>query len=181
MVLGPDARMFLSQACLGAVSLSLYYVDWACWVANKWVPSIFSSGSHTDGISWEILASITMWSPILHLMVALYRGFQILLHSLGTMSMVTQGRGMIHLCAPNIPLCAHIVSKEALVVVLRQLQVRDHLSLLFVVPDSDILPLPGLHAYREKSVQKVLFTKDYAWKENLGLVQIWFSSDLRYF
>ena len=61
-------------------------------------------------------------------MVALYRRFEILLPSLGTLWMVTQERAMIPLCAPNIPLCAHLVSKEALVVVLRQLQVRNHLS-----------------------------------------------------
>ena len=128
MVLGPDARIFLSQACLSALSLSLYCVDWACWVANKWFPSIFTSGSHTSSVSWEILASITMCSPILHVIVVLYRRFQILLPSPGTLWMVTQERGMIPLCAPNISLCAHILSKEALVVVLRWLQVRNHLS-----------------------------------------------------
>ena len=61
----------------------------------------------------------TMCYPILHLMVALYRRFQILLPSLGTLWMVTQERGMI-------PLCAHLMFKEALVVFLRQLQVRNH-------------------------------------------------------
>ena len=54
--------------------------------------------------------------------------FKSSLPSLGSWRMVTQERGMIPLCAPNIPLCAHIVSKEALMVVLRRLQVRNHLS-----------------------------------------------------
>ena len=64
--------------------------------------------------------------------------------------MVTQGRGMIPLCAPNIPLRAHIVSKEALVAVLRWLHVRSNCSLLFLVLKSDIFPLSGMRAYREK-------------------------------
>ena len=62
-----------------------------------------------------------MCSQILHLMVALYKRIQILLPSLGTLWMVTQERGVI-------PLCAHLMSKEALVVVLRCFQVRGHLS-----------------------------------------------------
>ena len=64
-----------------------------------------------------------MCSQVLHLMVALYRRIQILLPSLGTLWMVTQERGMIPLCATNIPLCAPLMSKEALVVVFRRLQV----------------------------------------------------------
>ena len=123
---------FHSKPHLGAVSLSLYCVDWASWMANNHVPSISNSRSHTVGISWEIFASITMWSPILHLMVALYRGFQILLPSLSTWWMVTQGRGMIPLCAPNIPFCSHIVSKEALVAVLRRLHVRSNFLFAFM-------------------------------------------------
>ena len=134
MVPGPNVRMFSSQDFLGVISLSLYYVDWTCWVANNWFPSIFSSNSHTDGISWAILAIITMCSPILHLMVALYRRFQTSLPSLGTWRMVTQERGMIPLWNPNISLCAHIVSKEALVAVLRWLQVRNHFSFSFCGP-----------------------------------------------
>ena len=69
-----------------------------------------------------------MCSPIVHLLVAFYRRIQILLPSLGTFWMVTQERGMIPLCATNIPLCAHLIFKEALVAVLRQLQERNHLS-----------------------------------------------------
>ena len=64
--------------------------------------------------------------------------------------MVTQGTGMIPLCAPNIPLCAHVVSKEALVVVLRRLHIRSNCPLLCVVPESEIFPFPGMRAYREK-------------------------------
>ena len=70
-----------------------------------------------------ILASITMCSQVFHLLVAFYRRIQILLPSLGTLCMVTQERGMIPLCSTNIPLCAPLMSKEALVVVLRWLQV----------------------------------------------------------
>ena len=57
---------------------------------------------------------------------------------------------MIPLCAPNIPLCAHIISKEALVAVLRWLHVRSNCPLLCVVPESDIFPLSGMHDYWEK-------------------------------
>ena len=64
--------------------------------------------------------------------------------------MVTQGRGMIPLCDPNIPLCAHIVSKEVLVAVLRRIHVRSNYPFLCVVPESDIFPLSGMRAYREK-------------------------------
>ena len=60
-----------------------------------------------------------MCSQILHLMAALYRRIQILLPSLVKFWMVTQERGMIPLCAPWM-------SKEALVVVLRRFQVRNH-------------------------------------------------------
>ena len=91
-----------------------------------------------------------MCPPILHLMVDLYRIFQILLPSLGTWWMVTQGRGMIPLCAPNIPLCAHIVSKEVLVAVLRQFHVRINCPLLCMVPESEIFPFSRMHDYWEK-------------------------------
>ena len=57
---------------------------------------------------------------------------------------------MISFCVPNIPLCAHIVSKEALVVVLRWLHIRSNYPLLCVVPERDILPLSGMSAYRAK-------------------------------
>ena len=117
-----------------AVSLSLHCDGLGFLVANNWVPSISSSGSHIVGIAWAILAIITMWSPIFHLLVALYRGFQILVPSLGTWWMMTQGRGMIPLCAPHIPLCAHIVSKEALVAILRRLHVRRNLSFALCGP-----------------------------------------------
>ena len=50
----------------------------------------------------------------------------------------------------NIPLCAHIVSKEALLAVLRQLHIRSNYPLLGVVPESNIFPFPGMHAYRAK-------------------------------
>ena len=76
-----------------------------------------------------------MCSQFLHLMVALYRRFQILLPSLGILWMVTQGRGMIPLCARNILLCAHLMFKEVLVVVLRWLQVRNHLSFALCGPE----------------------------------------------
>ena len=82
--------------------------------------------------------------------MALYRGFQILLPSLGTWWMVTRGRGMIPLCAQNIPLCYHIVSKEALVVVLRWIHIRSNCPFLCVVSESDIFPLSGMHAYQPK-------------------------------
>ena len=133
-VLGLDARMLLSQACLSAVSLSLYcgglnlldvqqlsslYLH--LWITHCW----YCLG---------ILADITMCSPILHLMVALYRRIQILLPSLGTLWMVTQERGMIPLCDPNIPLCAHLVSKETLVALVRPLQVRGHFSFALCGP-----------------------------------------------
>ena len=57
---------------------------------------------------------------------------------------------MIPLCAPNIPLCAHIVSKEALVVVLRRLHIRSTYPFLGVVSESDFFPFPGMHAYWAK-------------------------------
>ena len=57
---------------------------------------------------------------------------------------------MIPLCAPNIPLCAHIMSKKALVVVLRRLHIRSNCPLLCVVLESDIFPFLGMHAYQEK-------------------------------
>ena len=57
---------------------------------------------------------------------------------------------MIPLCAPNIPLCAHIVSKEALVVVLRQLHIRSKCPFLCVVPKSDSFPFLGMCGYQEK-------------------------------
>ena len=57
---------------------------------------------------------------------------------------------MIPFCAPNIPLCAHIVSKEALVVVLRRLHIRSNCPLLGVVSESEISPFPGMRTYWEK-------------------------------
>ena len=57
---------------------------------------------------------------------------------------------MIPLCAPNIPLCVHIVSKEALVAVLMRLHIRSDCPLLYVVPKSDIFPFLGMRAYRAK-------------------------------
>ena len=57
---------------------------------------------------------------------------------------------MIPLCAPNIPLCAHIVSKEVLVAVFRQLHIRSNFPLLGVVSESDIFPFPGMRTYRAR-------------------------------
>ena len=57
---------------------------------------------------------------------------------------------MIPFCAPNIPLCAHIVSKEALVAVLRWLHIRSNCPLLCVVSESDIFSFLGMHSYQEK-------------------------------
>ena len=57
---------------------------------------------------------------------------------------------MLPLCAPNIPLCAYIMSKEALVAALRRLHIRSNFPLLCVVLESDIFPLSGMRAYREK-------------------------------
>ena len=57
---------------------------------------------------------------------------------------------MILSCAPNIPLCAHIVSKEALVAVLRWIHIRSNFPLLCVVPESKIFPLSGMCTYQEK-------------------------------
>ena len=67
-----------------------------------------------------------MCSQVFHLLVEFYRRIQILFPYLGTLWMVTQERGMIPLCATNIPLCVPLMSKEALVAVLRQLQVLNH-------------------------------------------------------
>ena len=50
----------------------------------------------------------------------------------------------------NIPLCAHIVSKEALVAVLRRLHIRSNCPLLGVVLEGDIFPFLGMRAYRAK-------------------------------
>ena len=57
---------------------------------------------------------------------------------------------MIPLCAPNIPLYAHIVYKEALVAVLRRLHIRSKCPLFGVVLESDFFPFPGMRAYWEK-------------------------------
>ena len=57
---------------------------------------------------------------------------------------------MIPLCAPNIPLCAHIFSKEALVAVLRRLHIRSNYPLLCVVPERNIFPFPGMRAHQAK-------------------------------
>ena len=57
--------------------------------------------------------------------------------------MVTQGRGVI-------PLCAHIMSKEALVLSLGSFHMRSNCPLLVVVPKSDLFPFPGMRTYREK-------------------------------
>ena len=87
-------------------------------------------------------------------MVVLYRRIQILLPSLGTLWMVTQERGMIPLCSPNIPFCAHIVSNEALVVVLRLSFVWSRIVTFHHSQEC-------VHIGK-KSVQKAIFTKDYA-------------------
>ena len=50
----------------------------------------------------------------------------------------------------NIPLCSHIVSKEALVVVLRKLHIRSKCPLLGVVPKREFFPFLGMRTYREK-------------------------------
>ena len=50
----------------------------------------------------------------------------------------------------NILLCAHIMSKEALVVVLRRLHIRSNYPLLGVGLESDIFPFPGMCAYWAK-------------------------------
>ena len=50
----------------------------------------------------------------------------------------------------NIPLCAHILSKEALVVILRWFHIRSKCPLFGVVLESDFFPFPGMRADQEK-------------------------------
>ena len=150
-------------------------VDWTCWMANNWVPSIFSSKSHTAGIAWEILASIKMCSPILHAMVALYRRIQILLSYLGTLWMVTQERGMIPLCATNIPLCAPLMSKEALVAVLTRLQVWNHYpGVCFLWSQKLTFATPRIAHILGQKVRKGALHEGLCVQKHLWLAQIWF-------
>ena len=53
-----------------------------------------------------------------------------------------------------IPLCAHIVSKEALVDVIKWLHIRSNCPLLCVVLESDIFPFPGMRTYWETRCAK---------------------------
>ena len=57
---------------------------------------------------------------------------------------------MIPLWASHIPFCAHMMSMEALVVVLRWLHIRSNCPFLVVVPKSDFFPFPRMRAYQEK-------------------------------
>ena len=108
-VLRPDARMHLPPSYLGTKSLSLLRrIGVVGWPTTE-SPLIFS-GIHTVGFLGEILASITMCSPFVHLLVAFYRRIQILLPSLGTLWIVTQERRVIPLCVTFIPLCAPLMS-----------------------------------------------------------------------
>ena len=157
-------------------------VDWTCWMANNWVPSIFSSESHTAGIAWEILANITMCSQVLHLMVALYGRIQILLPSLVTLWMVTQERGMIPLCATNIPSCAPLMSKEALVIVLRQLQNRNHCpGVCFLWSLKVTFATPRIVRISSQKARKGTLHEGLCAQKHLWLLKFYFSSNLRYF
>ena len=88
--------------------------------------------------------------------------------------MVTQGRGMIPLWASHIPLCAHMMSREALVAVIGWLQACEiTCPLLCVVPDSEILPLSGMRTFFGQKVHKlrayrgILCTKMHAYRRIL--------------
>ena len=61
-------------------------------------------------ISWEILASITMCSPIFHLLVAFYRIIQTLLPSLGTFMDSDPREEDDSIVCHIIPLCASLSS-----------------------------------------------------------------------
>ena len=125
-------------------------------MANNWVPSISAPDHTLQVLLGAILTSITMCSQNFHLLVAFYRRIQILLPSLGTLCMVTQEREMIPLCATNIPLCAPLMSKEAMVAVLRWLQVRNHdLGVwFFVVLESDFFQSQDYVHFGSKGAQR---------------------------
>ena len=57
---------------------------------------------------------------------------------------------MIPLWASHIPLCAYMMSREALVVVLRRLHIKSNCPLLDVVPESKFFPFPRMCAYQAK-------------------------------
>ena len=141
---------FPSKYCLWcSLTLSLYCGGLRCWVANYRV--LFSSSSwvtHNAGVAWATLASITLWSPFVHLLVILY-GWASNPPSLPWYMMDGDPRERCDsIVFSNILLCAHIMSKEALVAVLGRHQACEiTCPLLCVVPDSDISPLSGMRAY----------------------------------
>ena len=69
---------------------------------------------------------------------------------------------MIPLCAPNTPLCAHIMSREVLVVVLRWIHIRSNCPLLGVVLESNFFHFQECTLIGQKGAQKALFSKDEA-------------------
>ena len=151
MALGPDARMLPSKLCLWcSLPLSLCYVGLRCWVANNRV--LFSSNSrpYTTGVAWETFTNIKLWSPFLHLFVGLYRWVSNPPSLPWYMIDGDPRERYDSILCSNIPLCAHIVSKEALVDVLRRLHIRSNCTLLCVVMESDIFLFPIMHTYPAK-------------------------------
>ena len=151
-------------------------------MAKNWVPSIFHSGSHTASISWSIIANITMCSPILHIMVALYRRIQISFPLLVHCGWWPKRAGWFHF----VPQLLHCVLPWCL----RRLWWLSLggfkceiivLECAFCGPGKWIFPFPGLRAFWVKRRAKALFTKDYARKRIYDLLKFNFSSDLRYF
>ena len=134
-------------------------VDWTCWMANNWVPSIFSSRSHTASIAWAILARESSKSS-----------FPLLVHC-GWWPK----RGMIPLCATNIPLCAPLMSKEALVVVLKRLQVRNHCpGVCFLWSQKVAFSTPRIACISGQKVHKDALHEGLCMQKHLWLAQIWF-------
>ena len=150
-------------------------VDWSFWMANNWFPSISALDHMLLVLLGEILASIIMCSQVFHLLVAFYRIIQILLPSLGTLWMVTQERGMIPSCATNIPLCAPLISKKALLAVLRQLQVWNHCpGVCFLWSQKVTFATPRIVHFLGQKAHKGALIKGFCAQKHLWLVQIWF-------
>ena len=160
--------LYFRAALVQSLPLSTM-VDWSCWMANNWVPSI-SSLDHTLLVFLgAILSSITMCSQVFHFLVAFIRelksSFPLLVHC----GWWPKRGGWFH-CVPHLFHCVlPWCPKEAWAVVLRQPQVWDQCpGVCLVVPESDFRHSQDCAAFWAKSAQRHVYRRIMCTKAHLN-------------
>ena len=176
---------FSFNFCLLTQFNSLSLLQWAKIVG--W-PTIESSSSalapwftQDTGVAWATLASITLWSPIVHLFEGLYR-WAFKPPSLPWYMVDSDPReGQYSIVGWNMLLCAHTRPKEVLVLSLGSFHIRRNYHLLACGPGKGLFSisrnvhLSSSSARRRRSSRR----KKHAFR-HLWLVQSWISQNLRY-